>query len=197
MVLGDPAVLEAKLLGGDELGDQPAIEGGEVGLAFDMGEKAQPDGVGHGDVPLRPAKRCAGSIYLVGYTGAPGGALKLTGPTPPVWSAPLPSAMGRSQVVRQRILIPPFPGSNPGAPATQFCYFGASGDLPENPDITCVSSRRFGLWRPLIRIFEPKNVSFGRQSQFESLQFPFLHRAADLRLICSTLRPGSTMALLA
>jgi hypothetical protein len=40
MVLGDPAALEAKLLGGDELGDQPAIEGGEVGLALDMGEKA-------------------------------------------------------------------------------------------------------------------------------------------------------------
>src|SRR6185437_7433696 len=27
--------------------------------------------------------------------------------------------LGRSQVVRQRILIPPFPGSSPGAPANQ------------------------------------------------------------------------------
>ena len=40
----------------------------------------------------------------------------------PLWSARCASvkraaSLGRSQVVRQRILIPPFPGSSPGAPA--------------------------------------------------------------------------------
>jgi hypothetical protein len=42
----------------------------------------------------------------------------------PLWSARRASAkraasLGRSQVVRQRILIPPFPGSSPGAPASK------------------------------------------------------------------------------
>ena len=82
----------------------------------------------------------------------------------------------------------PFAGSNPSAQPHSSVILARRETYRKSPDIPCVSSRRLGLWRPLIRILEPKSVRFGPQSQFESLQFPFLQRAADQRLICSTLR---------
>ena len=45
-----------------------------------------------------------------------------------------PDLLGRRQVVRQRVLIPSFAGSNPAAPATQslhiYRYAGASWEVP-------------------------------------------------------------------
>src|SRR5215470_11015800 len=50
---------------------------------------------------------------------------------------PIPE-LGRSQVVRQWILIPPFPGSNPGAPASH-------SRVPAVCTVNCGKHRAGGL----------------------------------------------------
>ena len=52
--------------------------------------------------------------------------------------------MGRSQVVRQRILIPPFPGSSPGAPASKSRLMGHVR-LQKSAGLSRKLAKRYGV----------------------------------------------------
>ena len=78
--------------------------------------------------------------------------------------AAMRGGMGRSQVVRQRILIPPFPGSNPGAPANDFHGLALRTPTADPRSFPLIRTKQNAKWRPKRRksVLRPLSISGGR-----------------------------------
>ena len=73
---------------------------------------------------------------------------------------PICAVVGRSQVVRQRILIPPFPGSNPGVPAKDMLI----DQLFRGKNFSHLDSQCFGLPKDTFN-----EVHYGKESRIGPL----------------------------
>jgi hypothetical protein len=83
------------------------------------------------------------------------------------------AALGRSQAVRQRILIPPCGGSNPPAPARQSGLRGFISPLGRIADIPVGYAGRSQSLVGNFPYFGPCGAGFGRRSLVAIFQFPF------------------------
>ena len=98
-------------------------------------------------------------------------------------------ALGRSQVVRQRILIPPFPGSNPGAPASQSSLLAECAGRQEGGDVSDGYGHTARSLTGRLANLAIREAHFGRKSLLGNFQSPWGSENRGERLVRYCKRP--------